>query len=93
MYYLFTLKTLQPRRLFQGLVKQRVIEFGCDISTGQYQSSSGLLRYHEFTEIYMKLNNDRKLHNMTWYGVASLKRQDNKKMKDIIYIVTVHHVY
>ena len=26
----------------------------CDISTGQYQSSSGLLRYHEFTEIYMK---------------------------------------
>ena len=26
----------------------------------------------------MKLNNDRKLHNMTWYAVATLKRQDNK---------------
>ena len=54
MYYLFTLKTLQSRRLLQGLIKQREIEFGCDISTGQYQSLSGLLRYHEFTEIYMK---------------------------------------
>ena len=30
---------------------------------------------------------------MTWYGVATLKRQDNKKIKDILYIVTVHHVY
>ena len=50
---------------------QREIEFSCDISNGQYQSSSGLLRYHEFTEIYMKQNNDRKLHNMTWYGVAT----------------------
>ena len=33
---------------------QSEIEFSYDISTGQYQSSSGLLRYHEFTEIYMK---------------------------------------
>ena len=30
---------------------------------------------------------------MTWYGVATLKRQDNKKIQDILYIVTVHHVY
>ena len=31
---------------------------------------------------------------MTWYGVATLKRQDyKKKIKDILYIVTVHHVY
>ena len=42
------------RRLLQGLIKQREIELSCDVSTGQYQSSSGLLRYHEFTEIYMK---------------------------------------
>ena len=48
------LKTLQSRRLLQGLIKQREIELSCDISTGQYQSSSGLLRYHEFKEIYMK---------------------------------------
>ena len=48
------LKTLQSRRLLQGLIKQREIELNCDISTGQYQSSSGLLRYHEFKEIYMK---------------------------------------
>ena len=48
------LKTLQSRRLLQELIKQREIELSCDISTGQYQSSSGLLRYHEFTEIYMK---------------------------------------
>ena len=48
------MKTLQSRRLLQGLIKQREIEFGCDTLTGQYQSSSGLLRYHEFTEIYMK---------------------------------------
>ena len=48
------LKTLQSRRLLHGLIKQREIELSCDISTGQYQSSSGLLRYHEFTEIYMK---------------------------------------
>ena len=27
---------------------------------------------------------------MTWYGVATLKRQDNKKIKYILYIVTVH---
>ena len=65
------LKTLQSRGLLQGLIKQREIELSCDISTVQYQSSSGLLRYHEFTEIYMKENNDRKLHNMTWYGVAT----------------------
>ena len=50
----FILKTLQSRRLLQGLIKEREIELSCDISTGQYQSSSGLLRYHEFTEIYMK---------------------------------------
>ena len=36
------LKTLQSRGLLQGLIKQRQIEFGCDISTGQYQSSSGI---------------------------------------------------
>ena len=48
------LKTLQSRRLLQGLIKQREIELSCDISTGQYLSSSGLLRYHEFKEIYMK---------------------------------------
>ena len=47
------LKTLQSRRLLQGLIKQREIELSCDISTGQCQSSSGLLRYHEFTEIYI----------------------------------------
>ena len=29
------LKTLQSRRLLQGLIKQREIELGCDISTGQ----------------------------------------------------------
>ena len=37
----------------------------------------------------MKKNNDRKLHNMTWYGVATLKRQDNnnnKKKYKIYYI-------
>ena len=49
------LKTLQSRRLLQGLIKQREIEIGCDISTGQYQSSSGLLRYHKFTEISINL--------------------------------------
>ena len=43
------LKTLQSRRLFQGLIKQREIELSCDISTGQYQSSSGLLRYHSYS--------------------------------------------
>ena len=48
------LKTLQSRRILQGLIEQREIEFSCDISTGQYHSSSDLLRYHEFTEIYMK---------------------------------------
>ena len=31
---------------------------------------------------------------MTWYDVATLKTQDNnKKLKDILYVVTVHHVY
>ena len=45
---------LQSRRLLQGLIKQRETELNCDISTGEYQSSSGLLRHHEFTEIYMK---------------------------------------
>ena len=30
---------------------------------------------------------------MTWYGVATQKQQDNKRLKDILYIVTVHHVY
>ena len=44
------LKTLQSRRL-AGTDQTTWL---CDISTGQYQSSSGLLRYHEFTEIYMK---------------------------------------
>ena len=48
------LKTLQLRRLLQGQIKPREIELSSDISTGQYQSSSGLLRYHEFTEIYIK---------------------------------------
>ena len=48
------LKTLQSRRLLQGLIKQREIELSCDVSTGQYQSSSGLLKYQEFTEIYEK---------------------------------------
>ena len=52
--YTKKLKTLQSRRLLQGLIKQRETELSCDISTGQYQCSSGLLRYHEFTEIYMK---------------------------------------
>ena len=47
------LSKLQSRRLLQGLIKQREIELSCHISTGQYQSPSGLLRYHEFTEIYM----------------------------------------
>ena len=35
------LKTLQSRRLLQRLIKQREIMLSCDISTGQYQSSSG----------------------------------------------------
>ena len=43
------LKTLQSRRLFQGLIKQREIELSCYISIGQYQSSSGLLRYHSYS--------------------------------------------
>ena len=30
---------------------------------------------------------------MTWYDVATLKTQDNKNLKDILYVVTVHHVY
>ena len=41
----FQIETLQSRRLLKGLIKQHEIEFSCDISTGQYQSSSGLLRY------------------------------------------------
>ena len=40
-YSVTKLKTLQSWRLLQGLIKQREIEFSCDISTGQYQSSSG----------------------------------------------------
>ena len=35
------MKTPQSRRLLQGLIKQLEIEFSCDISTGQYQSSAG----------------------------------------------------
>ena len=31
------------KKTLQGLIKQRDIEFSCDISTGQYQSSSGHL--------------------------------------------------
>ena len=46
---------LQSTRLLQGLIKQSEIELSCDISTGQYQSSSDLLKYHEFTEIYMAI--------------------------------------
>ena len=42
------------KKTLQGLIKQREIEFRCDISIGQYQSSSDLLRYHEFIEIYFK---------------------------------------
>ena len=34
------LKMLQSRRLLQGLIKHREIELSCDISAGQYQSSS-----------------------------------------------------
>ena len=30
---------------------------------------------------------------MTWYGVATEKDKITKKIKDILYIVTVHHVY
>ena len=48
--YISNMKTPQSRRLLQGLIKQLEIEFSCDISTGQYQSSSGLLRYQEFTK-------------------------------------------
>ena len=35
------LKALQSRRLLRGLIKQReiYIELGCDIPTGQYQST------------------------------------------------------
>ena len=50
------LKTLKSRGLLLGLIKQREIELSCDISTGQYQSSSGLLRYHEFTETHSGRN-------------------------------------
>ena len=38
--FIYLLKTLQSRRILQGLIKQREIDFSCDISTGQYQSSS-----------------------------------------------------
>ena len=31
------------------------------------------------------------IYDVVWCGY--LKRQDNKKIKDILYIVTVHHVY
>ena len=44
-HFFLKLKTLQSRRLLKGLIKQHETEFSCDISTGQYQSSSGLLRY------------------------------------------------
>ena len=84
-YTLLPLKTLQSRRLLQELIEQREIELSCDISTGQYQSSSGLLKYHEFTEIYRKYNNDRKLLNMTWYGVAT-KKTRSQRNKKISYI-------
>ena len=30
---------------------------------------------------------------MTWYDVAISKAQDNQKIRDILYIVTVHHGY
>ena len=39
--YISNMKTPQSRRLLQGLIKQLEIEFSCDISTGQYQSSAG----------------------------------------------------
>ena len=48
------IENVTVKKTFAGTDKQRQIEFSCDISTGQYQSSSGLLRYHEFTEIYVK---------------------------------------
>ena len=35
------MRTSQSRRLLQGLIKQHEIQFSCDISTGQYQSSLG----------------------------------------------------
>ena len=37
--YNFLLKTLQSRRLLQGLIKHRETEFSCNISTGQYQNN------------------------------------------------------
>ena len=71
-----SLKTLQSKWLLQGLIKQREIEFSCDISTGLYQSSSGLLRYHEFAEIYMKWNNDRRgNHHNYFFFFAKRRRQ------------------
>ena len=30
---------------------------------------------------------------MTWFDVATLKDKVTKKIKDMLYIVTVHHVY
>ena len=30
---------------------------------------------------------------MTWYGAVTQKDKLTKKIKDILYIVTVHHVY
>ena len=51
-------------------------EIGYNISTGQYQSSSGFIEAnHEFTEIYMQENSERKLH--IWRGMAWL-RNDRK---------------
>ena len=47
--YTKKLKTLQSRRLLQGLIKQREIELSCDISTGQYQSSSAF--YWDITNL------------------------------------------
>ena len=38
------MKTLQSRRLLQGLIKQREIEFDCDISTGQISQPNSISR-------------------------------------------------
>ena len=46
-----SLKTLQSRRPLQGLIKQREIELNCDISTGQYQSSSVFVCFFSFVVV------------------------------------------
>ena len=46
--FIYLLKTLQYRGLLQGLIKPREIEFSCEISTGQYQSSSVDLSFFFF---------------------------------------------